>query len=130
MDIQIAFQGEEVALVETLEVTPLGGNLFRLENSPLFSDDACFGDVVELSQDGDTWNFVRVAEPSGWIHFSYILAKSLVESEPFEMWLDSITERGGFWEVAFGGVVFIHHPPNGKINAQSEFDELVGRTDL
>jgi len=129
MELQITFQEKEndIALSETLEVTSLDSGLFRLEHSPLFNENIHYGDIVELehNDDDDSWLFIRIVEPSNWHHFNRILTKSLVHSELFELWLESITERGGFWEVAFGGVVFISYPRNSPINAEVELQEII-----
>jgi hypothetical protein len=127
MELQITFQEreEDVAFSETLEVTSLNNGFFRLEHSPLFNENVHYGDIVELEHNDKDWLFIRIVESSNWHHFNRILTKSLVQSELFELWLESITKRGGFWEVAFGGVVFISYPRNSPINVEVELQEII-----
>lgn len=51
---------------ETLWATPLGDDLYRLENSPFYAYNVSWQDIIEAQADGDGWLvFVRVVEKSG-----------------------------------------------------------------
>jgi len=52
--------------IESVWATPVGGNLFRLENVPFFAKGVSFKDEVSTSEgpDGKRW-YEDVVEPSG-----------------------------------------------------------------
>lgn len=92
MKIQILFQEDDLEIGETLEVTALCGNLFRLENSPVFSEGAHYGDVVELTSHNNSWLFIRVAKPSDWNHSTHLVSQNLIESQRFQLWLQFLNK--------------------------------------
>ena len=124
MRIQISFREDNTTFSETLEVTSLGNRLFRLENHPIWSETANYGDVVELIPDADSWSFVRVAQPSKWHHFTGLVSANWLQSPRFGLWLQTLQQRGAFWEVACGGIVFISWPGEFSLDVKVEFEAL------
>jgi hypothetical protein len=114
-EIQVSFQNGDS---ETLFVTPMGQNLYRMEESSALGE-ASYHDVIEgeLQADG-TVRFIRICTPSGLKTVSWILLQSLVESPGMTALLDKVMAAGGNWERIFGGVLIVHLPP-------AEYDSLV-----
>src|SRR5437879_12102043 len=106
-EVQITFQhGDSEGLV----VTPLGPNLYRLEESSVF-DEASYHDVVETEPQTDgTIRFMRVLTPSGLKTVSWILPQAQFESPALSALLDRVMAVGGNWESMLGGVIRLHLP--------------------
>jgi hypothetical protein len=120
------------ATLATVSVMSLGGNSYRLEETPLLifdlEDPLWRGDVIDLeqSQDGDL-RFRRVISRSGWRHVEWMLGlgiigrdpanRSVGESSALKAFKGRIEAAGGIWEQAMGGVFLIHLPE------EANFDE-------
>ena len=111
---------------EKLLMTPLGGNLYRLEESSLAEVGAFYHDVVEAkSRLGRDLRFSRVVERSGLRVFRFLLSQELAASEPFAAFLRRVEAHGGFWEQVFGGIVLIHLPRGSACRPKSELRALL-----
>ncbi len=97
---------------ETLLLTPVGGDLFRLEESS-FVTDAVYRDVIRATEAEDgALRFVEIAERSPLVTNSCILRQELIKSEAIQSILERIMEQGGNWEQVFGGMLIVHTPPS------------------
>jgi hypothetical protein len=96
---------------EELLVTPVGPNLYRLEESSLLGE-VQYHDVIEAEtlSDGGL-RLVRVATPSGLKTASWVLPENVFESPVLKGLLDRVMAVGGNWERTFGGVLTLHLPP-------------------
>lgn len=93
---------------ETLLLTPMGEDLFRVEESS-FITDAVYRDVIRATETEDgALLFVEIAERSPLVTNCYILSQDLVESDALQSILKQIMEQGGNWEHMFGGVLIVH----------------------
>jgi hypothetical protein len=111
--------------VETLRVSPVGPNCYRLEDSS-FVGDVFYGDVIELVHQSDTTNaFVRVASRSGLEVRTAILTPAMLHAPGLQSFLDRIVALGGNWERAFGGFLIIHTPPDAPVDVEREIRALV-----
>jgi len=109
---------------ERLLVTPLGPNLYRLEESSALGE-ASYHDIVETEPQTDgTLRFIRVATPSGLKTVSWILSKVKIESPAMSALLDKVISVGGFWEIIFGGVLLVHLPPAEQDIILGQFNSL------
>ena len=103
---------------ETLLVTPMGQNLYRMEESSLLGE-VSYHDVVEAEPQPDgLLRFLRVSTPSELKRVSWMLPPSLTESPNLSVLLGKVLAAGGNWERVFGGCLIVHLPP-------AEFDTLV-----
>src|SRR5215510_10940752 len=108
LTIQITFPGGGT---EDLLVTPVGLNLYRLEESPIFGD-AEYHDVIEAERlPGGHLRLVRVVTPSGFKTFTWLIRESEFDSPVFNALLDRVIAVGGNWERICGGMLKIHLPP-------------------
>jgi hypothetical protein len=78
-EVRMSFQDGDS---ETLLVTPLGPNLYRIEESSVLGE-VSYHDVIEadLQTDG-TVRFLRVVTPSGLTTVSWILRKLRLNPQP------------------------------------------------
>ncbi len=108
---------------ETLLLTPVGENLFRIEESS-FVTDAVYRDVIRVTENQDgTLLFVEIAERSPLVTNSWILSQDLIQSDAVQAVLKRIMEHGGNWEQVFGGGLIVHTPPE----MAEEVDEHIRR---
>jgi hypothetical protein len=93
---------------EMLLVTPVGENLFRVEESS-FVTDAVYRDVIRATQTHDgSLLFVEIAERSPLVTNSWILSQDLIQSDAVQSLLKQIMDHGGNWEQVFGGGLIVH----------------------
>lgn len=113
-------------------VTPLEKNLYRLDATPVFVDvEVSFGDIIEAEvQANGVLRFRRVAVRSPWHHWSWVLSKDTVESAPFQAFQQAIETYGGVWERVFGGVFFVHLPPDTDFDPDAALDQVIAQQTL
>ena len=96
---------------EELLVTPVGPNLYRLEESTLFGEPK-YHDVIEAETLSEgRLRFIRIAATSGLRVATWILPEAQFQSARLPALLDRIVKIGGNWERTFGGVLTVHLPP-------------------
>jgi hypothetical protein len=120
---QVRMSFEDDRDYETLFVTPLGGNLYRMEESSLL-EHTRYDDVIEaeLQSDGNL-RFLQVVTPSSLITECYLFS----DSPSLSAFLDKVVLAGGNWERIFGGILFLHLPPSEHDRLMTEFNN---RSDL
>ncbi|MCX6602326.1 MAG: DUF4265 domain-containing protein [Acidobacteria bacterium] len=109
---------------EGLLVSPVGPNLYRLEESSLLGE-AVFGDVIEAepTQEGGLL-FKRVAVPSGMTTVNCILTFEQMQAPGLQPLLDRIMSVGGNWERALDGLLMIHLPKSVHLDIEAEVKAL------
>ena len=115
--VHIDFGDDYFQSFESSLVTPMGPGIYRLEESPLFSEVASFGDVIEAEQDDEgRLYFRRLVSKSGFRVYRWLVSQQIYESKEFADFYDTVMQIGGMWERALGGIVIVHIP------ADSNFD--------
>lgn len=117
----------EAGSKQTLALTPLGGDLYRLEWTPLLLEQEVFlGDVIEAeTQENGELAFRRLVTPSSWHHWQWILRQEIIESPAFEALQGTIEKQGGKWERYLGGIILIHLPPGVPLDPQKEVKKII-----
>jgi hypothetical protein len=93
---------------EKLLLTPIGGDLFRAEESS-FITDAVYRDVIRATETDDgALLFVEITERSPLVTNSWILSQELIQSDAVQSMLKQIMDQGGNWEQVFGGGLIVH----------------------
>jgi hypothetical protein len=111
---------------ETMPVTPLSSDKYRLEATPLANELASFGDVIQAKKDENgRLRFEQVVSHSGFQKHSWLLARPIVESPEFEAFCEDVMRKGGMWEKLLGGLVIVHTPPNEDFNPEVEMERLI-----
>lgn len=96
---------------EELLVTPIGTNLYQLEESSLFGEVQYHDVIVTETQDNGVLQLLQIAKSSGLKTASWILPETAFESPTLKALLDRVMAVGGNWERAFGGMLTLHLPP-------------------
>jgi hypothetical protein len=125
-EIRLSF---EEGCEETVYVTPLGNNLYRLDMTPLFVEvDVSFGDIIKAEmQTNGVLRFCRVAEHSQWRHWNWILSKDTLESAPFQAFQQAIEAHNGIWERVLGGIFFAHLPPDADFDPDATLKQVIAQ---
>lgn len=106
---------------ESIYAEKVGDTIYRCEESAISNKEPVYGDEIEVIGNGDVLKFVRVVKASALHTRRYIWSKEIVETDKCKQMLDKIITMGGFWEVAMGGLVFLHVP----VGKESILDELI-----
>lgn len=110
---------------ESLLVTPLGSNFYRLEESTLM-EKAHFQDAIEaVTREDGSLEFLAVKEHSTLQPYSFLLSKQVIESGLLKLLLDNVKARNGFWEILFGSLLFIYLPEDSDLDPDSEINKVV-----
>src|SRR6266404_1248796 len=108
-EVHLSFQDGDI---EGLLVTPMGPNLYRMEESSVFGE-VSYHDVIEAKTQTDgTLRFLRVLKPSGLKSACWILSPPQLESHALSALLDRVMSIGGNWEKLFVGVLLLLPPPS------------------
>jgi hypothetical protein len=93
---------------EKLLLTPVGGGLFRVEESS-FVTEAVYRDVIRATETEDgALLFVEIADRSPLVTHSWILSQDLIQSDAVQSILKQVMDQGGNWEQVFGGGLILH----------------------
>lgn len=112
------------ATTETLLVTPIGQNLYRMEESSVFGE-VSYHDIIETEpQDNGSLRFLAVHTRSELRTTSWVVSRSLAESSNLSTLLVRVIAVGGHWERIFGGWLIVHLPPAENDALISDFNRL------
>jgi hypothetical protein len=112
-------------IYETLSVQHIDENEYLLEESATFGD-VKWHDIVELAPiSNDEYLFVKVLQKSGFNVCTFVLSKQVIESQDLKDLLDHVISIGGNWEIAYGGVLFTHLPPESDLNLEQALRLIV-----
>lgn len=96
---------------EEIEAEEVSASSWRLKQTPLASStSARLGDVVELTPEGKIWRFQRVAEPASHVTIELLVPKDEGDWGALRALFDAVSDAGGEWERAYGGLVLLHVP--------------------
>jgi hypothetical protein len=106
---------------EQLALLRVGPDLRRLEESS-FAGDAVYGDIIRVREmDDGTLLFIEITNRSNFVTRSWILSADALATERIQSILKSVMKAGGMWEIAFGGLLMVHLPPD---IAKSIFEQI------
>ena len=96
---------------ETIPVANEGSRQWRLLATPIMSEMATYGDVVEGDvNSGGILVVERVVKRSGFVRTCRAPGARFFESELGRELLGQVIESGGHWERLFGGVLILNLP--------------------
>ncbi|HEY3704879.1 MAG TPA: DUF4265 domain-containing protein [Terracidiphilus sp.] len=113
--VKVLLRGKEPDEVEVIWATPLGSDLYRLENSPFYAYGVSWQDVIEAQPTDGTLEFRRVVEKSGHRTVRVILDLTS-KSEPGKHVLDQIVDMGCTWEGMNTKLICIDLPASGSLD--------------
>ncbi len=114
---------DELGNIETLWADPLGGDLYRLDNTPWYAYRVSWHDVVEARQDksGGFPVFVKVVEKSGYRTIRLILKPPADKAPESQAVLDHLRSLGCTYEGANPGFLAIDVPPSVELDVVRQY---------
>lgn len=120
IQLRIDAESSEGAYVELV-----GPNLYRLEHTPIWAnredDPIHAGDVIEVEPLADgTHRLLHVVERSPMRHFTWAVPRFFAESAEYRRFSAAVEAAGGSWQGAFGGMLWVHLPPDSNFDPEPE----------
>lgn len=127
--IQIPLEFPEEGLTQSLLVTELDDNKFRIEDlMASFSGEIKYHDVIEVEKSPEgNLVFQQVIKESNWQTNDYLLSHQLTQSTELKDFLNDIHKNGGLSEIKMGGWLTIAMPPNSKIDVDEKINLLISQ---
>lgn len=111
---------------EGVLATPVGPNLWRIEESAVSSTRARIGNVVEVEPlPSGELRLVRVVRRSPYRSYRWLLWRALVESDDFAALCRKVDEEEGVWSQVFGSGVLIDLPKHSTLDVKGEIARLM-----
>lgn len=111
---------------ETLLLTPLGAQLYRLEESSVIAD-AVYKDVIRATEAEDgALLLIEIAERSPLVTNSFVATQDFIECEAIQSILKAVMDEGGNWEQVFGGVLLVHTSPIRATQIEDQIRRIAG----
>jgi hypothetical protein len=111
---------------ESLIVTQLNTDEFRLEETPLLSETiVSFGDVIRTEKhENGGLIFRQVISKAKYQTYHHLASQQLLETPEFKALCESILQLGGMWELALGGIFIVHVPHGIDFDVLVEIDKI------
>jgi hypothetical protein len=123
---QVDISFDQGASFESVLVTSVAPNQYRLEESPVSAERLRFQDLIEVVPQIDgSLHFLQLIEKSTYRSFDFFLPKKVVESKPLKDLCETIMALGGNWEIAMGGLVFLHIPQEVDFDPMESMRKIV-----
>ena len=104
-------------VIEKVGAEQVSSDTYMLLETPIFSCRINYGTIVKaLPNDRGELSFVRIVKASNYKTRKFLLNSYAKDSDFSKRIGDPIIAAGGTWEVAMGGIAFIH------ISKESSFD--------
>jgi hypothetical protein len=108
--VKVLLQEED--RIETLWAVPLGGDLYRLDNSPFWAYGVSWNDVVEAVPDSDGMlRMKRVVEKAGHRTIRILLPRDEVSEDEAKAVLQRLKELGASYEGMNPAYIVVDIPP-------------------
>ena len=117
----------EDASYETVAVTVVGPNRYRLEATPVGALTPVYlGDLVEVEPRTDgTYDFRRVVEPGRMQHHAWVVPRGWFETADCSQFLATVDAADGMWETLMSGVLYVHVPDGRDFDVEAELDRYL-----
>lgn len=121
------------ATVQEVSAEPLGRNVYRLGETPLFlegDDDGAetmlrLGDVVEVAPAAGELTVVRVLEQAPLRSSVWLLGARRAGSPAIAAFCAQVLRAGGFWERPYDDVLIVHLPRGCPFDPEAALDRAL-----
>ena len=110
---------------EQLLAQRVAEGFYRLWESPVFSEMAAYGQIIEVERAANAWRFLRVAGPSGLKTYRYLAPTGFVDSSHWQHFRARLKAVGGEWEQVFGGLLVLHVPYDSGFPLEQELRDAI-----
>jgi hypothetical protein len=120
--VKVHLQGPDVGDSETLWASPLGGDLYRLDNSPFFAYGVSWQDIIEAHAAPDgLLEFVRCVRKSGNRTLRAFFETFRANDPPAQAILGGLNALGCTYEGMQPRLISINVPPEVDLERVVEF---------
>lgn len=123
MEFQLCFD-EAGREIEILDVTRIGENEYRIEETPVFRPDLSLGDIIKVKEERGVYYYVETVRKSDYRKMVRLLSREAACSPELDAFKERVLKCGGKWETVFGGVLIIHVPKTAEQSMQAELDKI------
>lgn len=113
--------------IEILDVTPVGKDKYRIEETPIFNPSVTMGDIIRVKEELGIYYYQETVQKSHFKRYAWLLSKEAVDSAAISAFKQRITENDGKCEQIFGGLLVIHMPKNTLIDVDGEMNRIIER---
>jgi hypothetical protein len=125
----VVFEFDEAE--EGLLVTPLGGDRYRLDETPIMlgpdpgipgeGPQLWWGDTIEAEGlAAGSLRYRTTVARSPWRHWSWLLPREAIDSSGLSAFTELITKNGGLWERILQGILIVHLPEDSNLDPDAE----------
>ncbi|BCG58857.1 DUF4265 domain-containing protein [Paenibacillus sp. URB8-2] len=126
MEVQLCFD-EAGREIEILEVTRIGENEYRIEETPVFRPDLSLGDIIKVKEERGVCYYVETIRKSDYRKVVRLLSREAARSLELAAFRERVLNRNGKWETVFGGLLIVHIPREADKTLETEL-EAIART--
>ncbi|AHV97011.1 DUF4265 domain-containing protein [Paenibacillus sabinae] len=123
MEFQLCFD-EAGREIEILDVTRIGENEYRIEETPVFRPDLSLGDIIKVKEERGVYYYVETVRKSDYVKMVRLLSREAAQSPVLASFRKQVLKCGGKWETVFGGVLIIHVPKVAEQSLKAELDKI------
>ena len=111
-------------------VERLDDGRYRVAECPWLFEEFGYDDIIKVELDTDSaGRFVGVERASVLRRSSFVLSARSAESPRLADVLEAVVAEGGYWERAFGGLLFTALPPDSSLNVAALLEQLIAHPD-
>ncbi|MFD1776184.1 DUF4265 domain-containing protein [Paenibacillus rhizophilus] len=123
MEVQLCFD-EAGREIEILEVTRIGENEYRIEETPVFRPELSLGDIIKVKEERGVCHYVETVRKSDYRKVVRLLSREAARSPELAAFRERVLSRNGKWETVFGGVLIIHVPKEAEQPLKAELEAI------
>ena len=121
VDVDVTYQGVSLHIL----VTPIGENMYRLEESILLADEELeCGDIISGTIEAGRLTISARIRKTPLVRYEFLLSKAIVGSKDLDVLKDQIIEYGGMWEQIAGGMFVVHLPKDCMLDVENELGRI------
>lgn len=123
-EVQIKLFNKREKITSTLYVEKLSELKFRMTENDIINCQLTKGTefITRINEDGNH-EIINITKESEFITRRFLLPPKYKESE-FRMLGEELMQRGGFWQVDFGGIATVNIPKDFEFNVDQIMKEL------
>lgn len=113
--------------IEILDVTPVGKDKYRIDETPIFNPGITMGDIIRVKEEKGIYYYQETVQKSHFKRYAWLLSKEAVNSSEIAAFKQRILENEGKYEQIFGGLFVIHIPKSTLMNIDQEMNWIIER---
>jgi hypothetical protein len=123
-EIQIKLYHKREKITSPVYVEQIAENKFRMTENDLLNCRLTRGTEFETRINAEgKYEIIRITKESDLITRRFILSKNYKESD-YRMLGDELINRGGFWQVDFGGIAIVNLPKDFEFDVDQVLADL------